>query len=144
MQFYEVWVRSNRYHGKGALTYQWPETLAIGQLVHVPLQRETVTVYVTAGVNKPSFNTKSIVDVIDLPALPEQLVQLGKWLQAYYPAPLGLVAGQLTPAISKVTPQATTYSKTLTADLPPLTSEQQQAFTAINHPDTYLLHGKTG
>jgi primosomal protein N' (replication factor Y) (superfamily II helicase) len=144
MQFYEVWVRSNRYHGKDALTYQSPQTLSVGQLVHVPLQRETVTGYVTARVTKPAFSTKPITNVVDLPPLPRQLIGLGTWLQSYYPAPLGLVAGQLTPSIAKITDIQPTYSPIQTQALPPLTSEQAAAVKAIDHPDTYILHGKTG
>jgi primosomal protein N' (replication factor Y) (superfamily II helicase) len=145
MYFYEVWVRSNRYHGSQALTYQSSEALSVGQLVQVPLQRETVTAFVTAQVAKPSFACKPLQAVMDLPPLPAALVQLGRWLQAYYPAPLGLVAQQLTPAITKIAPdQAVPLPKPDTKKLPPLTTEQQQALDRITHPDTYLLHGKTG
>lgn len=145
MYFYEVWVRSNRYHGNDALTYQSSEVLSVGQLVHVPMQRETVTGFVTARVRKPSFTTKVITSVIDLPPLPGQLVQLGKWLHAYYPAPLGLVAQQLTPAFTKTAPvQGADKPAVKPIDLPPLTSEQTQALDIITAPDTYLLHGKTG
>lgn len=145
MYFYEVWVRSNRYHGTQALTYQSPEVLSVGQLVQAPLQRETVTAFVTAKVAKPSFVCKPLQAVIDLPPLPAPLVQLGRWLQVYYPAPLGLVAQQLTPAIAKIAAaHPTTLPKPNTTALPPLTTEQQRALDRITKPDTYLLHGKTG
>ena len=144
MYFYEVWVRSNRYHGNDALTYQSSEVLSVGQLVHVPMQRETVTGFISARVNKPSFPTKPISNDIGLPPLPAPLVQLGKWLQAYYPAPLGLVAQQLTPAITKVATIAPVQSPRRHADQPSLTDEQNKALLAINKPDTYVLHGKTG
>jgi primosomal protein N' (replication factor Y) len=109
------------------------------------MQRETVTGFITARVRKPSFTTKPLTSVINLPPLPSQLVQLGKWLHAYYPAPLGLVAQQLTPVFTKITPIEETG--TLAAeplDLPSLTKEQTQALATITKPDTYLLHGKTG
>jgi primosomal protein N' (replication factor Y) len=144
MYFYEVWVRSNRYHGNDALTYQSSEELAIGQLVHVPMQRETVTGFVTARVRKPAFATKPIDNVIDLPPLPQQLVQLGKWLHAYYPAPLGMVAQQLTPAFTKAAAQAPSTKPATPVRLPSLTAEQTQALATITKPDTYVLHGKTG
>lgn len=145
MYFYEVWVRSSRYHGSGALTYQASEALQPGQLVQVPMQRETVTAFVTATVSKPTFATKPITSVVDLPPLPAQLIQLGRWLQAYYPAPLGLVAQQLAPTISKVVGDAVmSLPAPNMNDLPPLTSEQAAAVAQINRPDTYTLHGKTG
>lgn len=138
-------MRSNRYHGNDALTYQSTQTLSIGQLVHVPMQRETVTGFVTARVSKPRFATKPIQTVIDLPPLPTALVQLGKWLQAYYPAPLGMVAQQFTPTITKITAASTTtIQPTATKQLPPLTKEQAAAAEQISKPDTYILHGKTG
>lgn len=146
MYYYEVWVRSNRYHGNDALTYQSPQQLAVGQLVHVPMQRETVTGFISARVAKPSFTCKPISAVLDLPPLPHQLLRLGAWLQAYYPAPLGLVAQQLTPAITKIsTPtDSTTLPAPYLTDVPPLTAEQAAAESLITKPDTYLLHGKTG
>lgn len=145
MYFYEVWVRSNRYHGNEALTYHAPEALHVGQLVYVPMQRETVTGFVSARVSKPTFATKPITRIIDLPCLPPQLVHLGKWLHAYYPAPLGLVAQQLTPAFTKTAaPLSAKTSALQPAPQPPLTAEQTQALATITKPDTYLLHGKTG
>lgn len=138
-------MRSNRYHGNNALTYQSPQVLAVGQLVQVPLQRESVTAFVTAKVVKPTFATKPINAVLNLPPLPAQLVKLGVWLQAYYPAPLGMVAQQLTPTISKIVPvEQPTLPKPMTTQLPALTTEQSAAAAAIAKPDTYLLQGRTG
>ncbi len=145
MYFYEVWVRSNRYHGNDALTYESPQLLSVGQLVHVPMQRETVTGFITAQVTKPRFATKPITQVIPLPPLPRPLLKLGTWVQAYYPAPLGLIAQQLTPSITKIDEPAPLINKALnTEQLPALTSEQASAVEHINSPDTYIVHGKTG
>lgn len=116
-----------------------------GQLVQVPLQRESVTAFVSAVVTKPTFATKPISSSIDLPPLPNQLVQLGRWLQAYYPAPLGLVAQQLTPTITKVVnAEPIVAGPPNTEQLPALTAEQTAAAKAIVAADTYILHGKTG
>lgn len=146
MFYYEVWVRSNRYHGNEALTYQFDTSLSVGQLVQVPMQRETVTGFITARVAKPRFTTKPIASVIDLPPLPAPLIKLGTWLHGYYPAPLGMVAQQLTPTITKVLPveQVIELPALATNTLPPLTTEQAAAAKQITKPDTYLLHGKTG
>ena len=110
------------------------------------MQRESVTAFVTAVVAKPSFACKPISGVVNLPALPSQLLQLGLWLQQYYPAPLGLVAQQLTPAISKVVANesATNLPAPVVNTLPALTAEQAAATEQIVTPDTYLVHGKTG
>lgn len=146
MYFYEVWVRSNKYHGDQALTYQSPQLLQRGQLVSVPLQREMVTGFITARVAKPSFACKPLGHIIALPALPAQLLQLGAWLKAYYPAPLGLVAQQLTPAITKIVEPETNnnLAPPQTNTLPALTNEQTAALQQITVPNTYTVHGKTG
>ena len=145
MQFYEVWVRSSRYHGSSALTYSSTETISVGKLVRVPLQNEVVTGFITTAlVAKPHFSVKPITETIALPPLPLQLLTLGRWLQVFYPAPLGQVAQQLTPSISKVAAQETfSYSPPI-HDLPPLTAQQTSAIESINRPNTYLLHGTTG
>ena len=112
--------------------------------MQVPLQRETVTGFITGTVKKPVFTTKPIVAIVALPPLPPQLVQLGKWLKAYYPAPLGMVAQQLTPTITKIAPYKPHASQPDISKLPTLTDEQQAAAANIVNPDTYILHGKTG
>lgn len=146
MYFYEVWPRSNKYHGSTALTYVSEHKLQRGQLVHVPLQRDTVTALVTAQVAKPSFACKPVTATLDLPPIPQQLLQLGLWLQQYYPAPLGMVAQQLTPAVSKIVPvdPLSKLPEPIVNTLPPLTREQSAAVEQIVIPDTYVVHGKTG
>lgn len=164
MYFYEVWVRSGRYHGSEALTYQSEQQLRAGSLVMVPLQRENVLAVATKPVGRPRFKTKPIVRAYRLPPLPARLLALGQWLQIYYPAPLGLVAQQLVPANlsdksvppepgkatmpSKRKPESSRQESSnrpvSTAKLPPLTSQQAAAANRITGPDTYLLHGTTG
>jgi len=146
MGFYEVWVRSNRYHGNEALTYSSQQQLSAGAIVRVPMQRETVPGVVTKVVSKPKFATKPISFMYDLPAVPTTLLRLTDWLRAYYPAPLGIVAQQLIPAglleDSKII--AAKSSSAPSTKLPPLTNEQSDVLQKIDHSDTYLLHGKTG
>ena len=98
MQFYYVWVRSSRYHGKEALTYQAEQIVATGSIVMVELQKETVMGVVTGPSPKPRFKTKPITRVFALPPVPPHMVRLILWLQAYYPAPLGVLTQQLLPA----------------------------------------------
>ncbi len=146
MFYYEVWPRSSRYHGAGALTYSWPFSLPIGQIVTIPMQRFTVPGIVVARVSKPSFAAKPLAGVLDLPPLPPQTLQLARWLQAYYPAPLGMITQQLLPEISKPDTDLAplTFTEPRTSDLPPLTPQQTDVLAAIDKPDTYLLHGVTG
>lgn len=148
MYYYYVWVRSNRYHGNEPLTYQSDERLSVGSIVYVELQKETVMGVVSGITSKPRFPTKAIVQVVPLPPLPLHLLKLAEWLQAYYPAPLGIIAQQLLPAqLGTKRVAATDASVILEPDisnLPPLTLEQVDALEAIDSAATYVLHGKTG
>ncbi|HSX36650.1 MAG TPA: primosomal protein N' [Patescibacteria group bacterium] len=151
MYFYELWVRSNRYHGSEPLTYYSKQQLPIGSLVSVPLQHQHVLAVVTQKVPKPVFKTKAIEHVYGLPPVPAKLLQLGEWLRAYYPAPLGIIAQQLVPAgLSDKTPKETAKKALNTKVVQkqqgsqPLTKQQLESLAAIKKPGTYLLHGITG
>ena len=88
MFYYQVWVRSSRYHGSEPLTYSSDQKLAASQVVQVELQTEPVLGFVNGTTTKPRFKIKPIARVYDLPPLPGHLLRLAKWLQEYYPAPL--------------------------------------------------------
>ncbi|HET7059723.1 MAG TPA: primosomal protein N' [Candidatus Saccharimonadales bacterium] len=148
MYYYEVWVRSNRYHGQEPLTYASAQRLATGSIVRVELQKELVLGFVSGTSSKPRFKTKPIAEVLDLPALPSHLMKLAAWMQAYYPAPLGILTQQLLPGnLSKKQIEARPaleLGPPKTDGLPALTAEQQAAVAAMAERDTYILHGVTG
>jgi primosomal protein N' (replication factor Y) len=148
MFYYFVWVRSNRYHGKEALTYANAKRLPTGSIVEVELQRELVLGVISGPTVKPRFQTKPVAQVFELPPIPSHLLKLSKWLMDYYPAPLGIMAQQLLPAkLSYKQMVAFSLPDVGSPDLsslPPLTNEQQIALKAMSAPDSYLLHGKTG
>jgi primosomal protein N' (replication factor Y) (superfamily II helicase) len=148
MYFYLIWVRSSRYHGSEPLTYSSSENLKVGSIVQVELQKDTVMGLIVGTAGQPRFKTKPIVHAYPLPALPLHLIKLSQWLQAYYPAPLGIIGQQLLPAqlaTKQITsPPQQQFSAPDLTTLPPLTAEQQAALIAIAAPETYLLHGKTG
>ena len=147
MLYYQVWPRSSRYHGTQALTYSWSSALPIGQIVTIPMQHLNVSGVVVARVPKPiSFAAKPMAAALDLPALPAPVLQLAKWLQQYYPAPLGMITQQLLPELSKPDADLSvpSFSTPALDTMPPLTTQQQSVTSAISKPDTYLLHGVTG
>lgn len=147
MYYYVVWVRSARYHGNEGLTYSHAEALALGSLVSVPLKQEVVPGIVFGIAHKTTFAIKPIKQVYALPPLPKALLETGRWLAAYYPAPIGLITQQLLPAsLGKVPTETTPLDVTMPdlSALPPLTSEQRAALQDIAQPGSYLLHGKTG
>jgi primosomal protein N' (replication factor Y) (superfamily II helicase) len=148
MYYYNVWVRSNRYHGSEALTYASAAKLATGSVVEVALQRETVPGLITAPTARPRFQTKPISRVFELPALPAHLLKLAEWLKDYYPASIGAVTQQFLPvhlsAKQLEHAPARSFPTPDLSKLPPLTNEQKNALAAMQSRNTYLLHGKTG
>lgn len=150
MFYYQVFVRSAQYRGTDALTYQHTERLAPGALVRVPLRSQSVPGFVVRLVPEPTFATKPIERVLDLPPLPRTTLGLAAWLQQFYPAPVGVIAQQFLPGelgskhIRHDNPDRSLMAGTAPPAEPPLTAEQQAALAAIHQPDTYLLHGRTG
>jgi primosomal protein N' (replication factor Y) len=148
MNYYFVWVRSNRYHGSEPLTYASEQRLLTGSIVQVELQKEMVLGLVSGPTTKPRFQTKPVTTVYDLPPVPAHLLKLASWLQVYYPAPLGLIAQQILPANlpQKISEDKlhTKFIKPRLDSLPPLTNEQAVALDTMINRDSYLLHGTTG
>lgn len=148
MKFYEVLVASQRYHGDKALTYGSDEDLAAGQVVMVPLQRQTVAGIVVRAVSKPSFAVKPISNSIES-AVPPELIRLADWLHGYYPAPLGQVISLLLPASIRQksrTKQKPAEIPGKATVLPPLTARQTKIVESIlkDTARMHLLHGETG
>lgn len=148
MFYYEVWVRSSRYHGKEPLTYSHPKKLNVGSIVRVELQHIEVLGLVSGLVEKPNFKTKEISEVLNLPSLPKHSLKLADWLIKYYPAPIGVITKQFLPnnltgkvLDENLVPAAIQNSN---VKLPPLTLEQKAALKAMLKTNTYLLHGRTG
>lgn len=148
MNYYFIWVRSNRYHGQTPLTYSSDVKLRAGSVVQIELQKQLVLGVVSGPAPNPKFNTKPVVRVFDLPLLPKPLLSLAGWLIEYYPAPLGIVTQSMLPAtltdksveleIPKNLPKADVSS------LPKLTKQQKMALDSMKNQDTYILHGTTG
>lgn len=146
MQYYEVYVASQRYHGQSALTYAADFVLGPGAVVTVPLQRDTVLAMVVKQVPKPSFACKPVTANLEL-TLPVANVRLLEWLANYYPGPLGILAQLFMPGSLKQAPRTKQNEQAPPPhlDLPPLTADQEQALAALR--DTTkpaLLHGITG
>ncbi len=151
-KFYLVMVGGAQYHGSEPLTYAAPtdvDKVTLYSIVLVPLQRRSVLGVIVGTAEKPTFATKAILQVYDLPPLPTQLVQTAIWIQQYYPAPLGMVAQQILPSslTLKTLLGTTGLNESMditTSHLPPLTSDQAKVLAEITEADTYILHGDTG
>lgn len=148
MNYYEILVASNKYHGKTALTYCSDITLKPGSLVIVPLRSIGVMGVVKKSANKPSFKVLGITKILPCSSLPLELLLLLKWMTAYYPAPLGLLLQSFLPSgllqQPKNKPDAT-VSASKAQQPPPLTDEQCVIINKIGSKSgSYLLHGETG
>ena len=140
---------------EGTFTYSVPHNLAervrFGVRVAVTFGASKVHTAIVVRVHqdKPAFNVKDIVDVIDdQPMLLEQQYQLWQWLSAYYMAPLGDVYNAALPAGLKVEenykPRTETYidlceplrneqSLNVALDLLKRARNQQEAFMHFLH-----------
>ena len=140
---------------EGTFTYSVPHNLAervrFGVRVAVTFGASKVHTAIVVRVHqdKPAFNVKDIVDVIDdQPMLLEQQYQLWQWLSAYYMAPLGDVYNAALPAELKVEenykPRTETYidlceplrneqSLNVALDLLKRARNQQEAFMHFLH-----------
>lgn len=148
MNYYEVLVGSQAFHGREALTYSAAARLAVGGVVKVPLRQRAALGIVSREVQKPGFTVKPLQASFSLPALPKESLQLLAWLAGYYPAPLGAVVQQFLPKSlsEKLISNLPTSSgkKPRPTTLLPLTIEQKKVLAQINHSGSWLLHGETG
>jgi primosomal protein N' (replication factor Y) len=148
MEFYEVLVSSQRFHGEGALTYCYGSVLRIGQVVIVPLQRQTVVGVVVKRVERPSFSAKEIKTILDIKPLPQELIGLISWLREYYPAPYGQLLTLVLPSTlaQKSKAASTNVLPKKEKKQPVLTEEQRHVSTEIlsSKERMHLLHGETG
>ena len=116
---------------EGTFTYSVPHNLAervrFGVRVAVTFGSSKVHTAIVVRVHqdKPAFNVKDIVDVIDdQPMLLEQQYQLWQWLSGYYMAPLGDVYNAALPAGLKVEENYKPRTETYIDLCEPLRNEQ--------------------
>lgn len=149
MQYYKVWVATQRFHGSEPLTYMSDQLLQNGQIVLVQMRAKNETGIIVGRTTKPKFTAKPIVKVLVSKPLPAASVKLLAWIMQYYPAPSGIIVGLFLPSslLTKHTNE-TEVAKQQPAEsvLPELTQEQTRALETIAHayPKTILLHGNTG
>ena len=148
MNYYFIWVRSNRYHGQTPLTYSSDVKLRAGSVVQIELQKQLVMGVVSGPAPNPKFNTKPVTKIYDLPVIPKSLLNLAGWLIEYYPAPLGIVTQSMLPAtlsdknINQEIPE--NLPEADLSKLPKLTKQQKSALSDMVKQDSYILHGTTG
>lgn len=131
-------------------TYQIDVALSIGQLVTIPLGKETHLGLVTATSDQPTYETKMIQSVLDVDPLPLPLVETALWMSTYYATHLATVLQTILPrgltkkrrASPPIQQQSSTRSRTHFL----LNTYQASAVEALEKmaAGTALLHGVTG
>ena len=97
MWFYEVAPTKIVRSGVAAFTYHASEKLSIGQLVTIPVGKQTLNGLILKEVSKPSYETKEITSLIEPTPLPQPLIELSLWLSDYYRTPFATVLQTVLP-----------------------------------------------
>ncbi len=149
MYYYEVAPTRIVRAGVAAFTYASETALQPGQIVRIPIGKQSSLGLVMAKTTKPSFATKPIESIVTEHPLPESLVTLSQWLSEYYHTPLATVLQTVLPRgiekkrrIQLVAPAVNHRERTTIV----LNAEQQKAVETLlgGAPGTSLLQGVTG
>jgi primosomal protein N' (replication factor Y) len=149
MHYYEVAPTQIIRAGSAAFTYASEQPLAIGQLVVIEVGKKSLIGIVVRQVGRPSYDTKSVAELIPEPPLPEPLLQLALWMSSYYATHLATVLQTILPRglqkarrASQQSPREQLRDRTKNV----LNDDQRSAITSIMEmsPGSALLHGITG
>ena len=149
MNYYLIAPAKAFHDTDSTLTYASESPLKIGQIVEIPLGKQSTIGIVVKITTKPDFPTKPITRVLYDRPLPKHILKALSWLPDYYRCPAPSVVQAILPrGITKNRRAA----KTITNRQPrntsdnPLNSAQKRAIKEIqsNNANTILLHGITG
>ena len=147
MKYYLIAPAKTFHSSDNLLTYSSETLLKIGQIVEIPLGRQSTIGIVVKNTTQPDFDTKSITKIIYEQPLPKKLVDALFWLSSYYRCPLSTVIQAALPrGITKNRRGKLLEAPNITPIDNPLNSAQRTAIRAIeeNPANTILLHGITG
>lgn len=147
MKYYLIAPAKTFHSSDNLLTYSSETPLKIGQIVEIPLGRQSTIGIVVKNTTQPDFDTKSITKIIYEQPLPKKLVDALFWLSSYYRCPLSTVIQAALPrGITKNRRGKLPEAPNITPIDTPLNSAQRAAIRAIeeNPANTILLHGITG
>jgi len=97
MHYYEVAPKQIIRVDSEYFTYSSDSLLPIGQIVLVEVGKKQMIGIVLRKVKKPSYQTKSIISIIEQIPLPHQLIDLALWMSKYYVTPLATVLQTMLP-----------------------------------------------
>lgn len=147
MKYYLIAPAKTFHSSDNLLTYSSETPLKNGQIVEIPLGRQSTIGIVVKNTTQPDFDTKSITKIIYEQPLPKKLVDALFWLSSYYRCPLSTVIQAALPrGITKNRRGKLPEAPNIAPIDNPLNSAQRAAIRAIeeNPANTILLHGITG
>lgn len=149
MEYYEIAPMRIARAGHDTFTYSSDTPLSKGHVVIVELGKKEIVGIVVSKVPQPTYQTKSIVTIVEQQPLPERLVDISLWMSTYYTTPLATVLQTILPrGLTKkrrsrqVRDRVASRKRTHFV----LNDIQQSAVDQITSmtPGSALLHGVTG
>ena len=150
MNYYLIAPAKTFRQDENQLTYESEQVFKTGQIVEIPLGRQTAIGIITKKVAKPEFPTKAIIRALYDTPLPGHLVKALLWLCDYYRCPLSSVVQAALPrGITKNRRKNLTLETNALYDSSsknPLSAAQKRVIKELeqNPANTLLLHGITG
>ncbi|MBP6038406.1 MAG: primosomal protein N' [Candidatus Saccharimonas sp.] len=149
MYYYEVAPLSIVRAEHASFTYHTTVLLDIGTFVLVPVGKKSLTGIIIKETTQPSYPTKPLADILDIPVLPKQLVTTASWMSDYYATHFATVLQTVLPrGITKKRRAHAAYPHSHRRDRTHFlfNNEQSHAIDLLSRIDTggAILHGVTG
>lgn len=149
MHYYEVAPNQIVRLDNDTFTYCSEIQLQIGQIVLIEVGKKSMIGIVIKKTNKPTYQTKLIIEILEPKPLPKQLVELIIWISKYYVTPLATVIQTILPRgiQKKRRPQKNDLNITKRSRTNILfNNEQLQVLNILKESPsgTFLLQGITG
>ena len=148
MHYYEIAPTKIVRTGSDSFTYKSEQLLEVGQLVLIPVGKQTLTGLVIKRAVEPPYSTRNVTAALDIPPLPLPLLSTALWMSKYYATPLATVLQTILPRgltkkRHKKISSPHSISRKRTHFL--LNKDQQSAVKSLaTLRGTAILHGVTG
>lgn len=149
MYYYEVAPNQIVRAGSDVFTYSSAEHFQAGTIVKIEVGKKQLVGVVIAEVEKPNYDTKSIIDTVESECLPPELIRTAAWLGTYYNTPLAVVLQTILPrGLTTTRRQQISQPVVSTRDRTKIvfTKDQSSALEKIElmPAGSAILHGVTG
>lgn len=149
MNYYEVAptkiIRANSH----TFTYETSQPLMLGSFVMISVGKQLLLGVIINQAAKPTYATREIIEVLDIPPLPSELLTTALWMSRYYHAHLATVLQTVLPrGLTKKRRQKDALSLEINRKRTNYLLNKYQLSAVKNlqesTPGTVLLHGITG